>query len=735
MLPEDCLNISVIIPVYNGGPDFKTCLQSIAAADPSPYEIIVVADNCTDDSVHIAENFGVRLIQTDRSIGSAGARNQGAVIAQGDILLFLDADVAVKTDTIARITSYFHHDTNLAAVFGSYDDAPAQQNFLSQYKNLFHHFIHQTTDAQAVTFWTACGAVRKEVFNQLQGFDEVFFRLKGKIRSGTIEDVDLGYRLTRAGYRIKLAKEITVKHLKRWNIFSLVYTDIFLRALPWTHLILRDGFFPSTLNLNRSNRASIVSIFLALIAFLLGLLNSTGYAIGTCLIFLVALTNLDLYLFFKKHRGWLFTCAVVPWHWLYLFYSGASFLYGLLVHLLQKTILRYQQMLLSHRHWSLPILSVLAIIATIKLGTEFWRLLFDTSTIGAIDLQMRHDEVQQWFTGKTLRFPIYPPASYILLWPLLGTSDIVVSRWVFALLTAFMMVGLIWLLVRTSQAETFQERVFVSLLLLSMNAIGVTIGNGQLGLLVQFFLLSGLLILQHRSNNWFCDTIGALCFLVSLVKPSIAAPFFWIILCQSGRLRPALLIAFSYIGLSIWGAMFQEAGVIELMQIWLAKSIKAAAYASSHIGHSNVHAWLAYWGLSRANTLISLFLLAALGIWTFRYRQTSLWIQMGVCAMIALIWTHHGLYDDIMQIFAMVALFLVIKTENDNPLLRGSALVLLTLAVVVMLMPARIFQRWHPPWPFIYESLHSLNRLAILVFLLKRAGAERKRLHQEGSHE
>ncbi len=735
MLPEDCLNVSVIIPVYNGGPDFKTCLQSIAAADPSPYEIIVVADGCTDDSEQVAENFGVRLIQTNHPIGSAGARNQGAVVAQGDILLFVDADVAIETDTIARITSYFYDDIHLAAVFGSYDDAPAKQNFLSQYKNLFHHFTHQTADAQAVTFWTACGAVRQEVFNQLQGFDEVLFSSKGKLRSGTIEDIDLGYRLTRAGYGIRLAKEITVKHLKRWNMFSLLYTDIFLRALPWTHLILRDGFFPSTLNLNRSNRASIAALYLALVALCLGRINPSSYLLGSCLMLFVTLANIDLYRFFKNSRGWLFTSAALLWHWFYLLYSGASFFCGVLAHLFQKTILFYQQRLLTHGRWFVPVLSLLSMAALFKLGNEFWRLLFDTSTIGAIDLQLRHNELHQWFAGQTLRHPVYPPASYVLLWPLLGWSGMMVSRWIFALLAVLTFVGLVWLLVRVSQVKTVQEKVFVALLLLSMNATGVTIGNGQLGLLVSFFLLAGLVLLQHKPGNWLYDTLGALCFLFGLVKPGIAAPFFWIALLQTGRLRPAILIILGYCGLTAWGAIFQDAGMVELMHTWLARSIKAAAYASAHRGHSNIHNWLAYAGISQANTLISVILLAASGFWTFVYRRTSLWLQMGLCAMVALIWIHHGLYDDVILIFATIALFFAGKNENSASLLRGSALALLTAAVAVMLMPARILNLWAAPWPFIFEAAHSLTRIAILVFLLKYAGIENKKRLKARSHE
>ena len=140
--------------------------------------------------------------------------------------------------------------------------SPAQGIFFLRYKNLFHHFTHQQANSQASTFWGACGAIRREIFLAAGGFDENY-------RKPCIEDIELGYRLTAAGHRIKLVKSLQVKHLKRWGWLSLLKADFFQRALPWTELILRDRRFISDLNLRISSRISVLTSY-AILGVLVG---------------------------------------------------------------------------------------------------------------------------------------------------------------------------------------------------------------------------------------------------------------------------------------------------------------------------------------------------------------------------------------------------------------------------------------------------------------------------------
>src|SRR5262249_21341174 len=151
-------------------------------------------------------------------------------------------------DTIGRAVQAFQADPGLDALFGSYDRTPREPNLISRYKNLYHHFIHQTGSEKATTFWTGCGAIRRSVFLETGGFDTSYGR-------PCIEDIELGARLCRAGRRIRLAKDVQATHLKKWTLWGVVKSDVCDRAIPWTRLLLRERTLPNDLNLRRSQRA------------------------------------------------------------------------------------------------------------------------------------------------------------------------------------------------------------------------------------------------------------------------------------------------------------------------------------------------------------------------------------------------------------------------------------------------------------------------------------------------
>jgi glycosyltransferase involved in cell wall biosynthesis len=318
--------LSIIIPVYNGGDQFRRCLAAIHQSTFSDWELVVVDDGSGDGSGALARQFGARLYSTSSQLGPAAARNIGAKIAKGEHLFFIDADCEVHSDTLANIAQVFRADPALEALFGSYDDAPGAPNFIAQYKNLFHHYVHQNGNEAAATFWTGCGAVKRTRFLALGGFD------LQRYRRPSIEDIDLGYRLRQMGGRICLVKHVQVKHLKAWTLFTLLKSDIVDRGIPWTRLILRDRVFTRDLNLQTHNRVSVVAIYGLLLTLVISLWQPQGLFIGLGLVALLLWLNIDLYRFFYHKRGFLFALRVIPMHWLYYFYNAISFGCGLLLH-------------------------------------------------------------------------------------------------------------------------------------------------------------------------------------------------------------------------------------------------------------------------------------------------------------------------------------------------------------------------------------------------------------------
>ena len=316
--------ISVVVPVYRGGTAFGRCLTALARLSPPPDEVVVVADGAHPADVAAAVDAGARVLQHEPARGPAYARNRGAEAATSDLLFFVDADCEVQPDAVARVADLLGAPSGPAAVIGSYDDAPGAPGVLSQYRNLLHHYTHQTGAAEAQTFWGACGAIRREAFLDVGGFDEGF-------GPPSVEDIDLGYRLTDAGYRIRLDASLQVKHLKRWRPADVLKTDLARRAYPWSRMLLRRGGLPDDLNTGRRGQASVaLAGVAALSAVLAPAVSSARWTGAASLAGLTSLAgigalNAPFYRFLAARRGAAFAARAFPWHVAYFLCAGAGY--------------------------------------------------------------------------------------------------------------------------------------------------------------------------------------------------------------------------------------------------------------------------------------------------------------------------------------------------------------------------------------------------------------------------
>lgn len=307
-------------------------MQSLKRLEPAPNEIVIVLDGLPSSALDIyipglPDYF--RVLENPEKLGPAAARNLGVAHSKGELLIFIDSDVATPMDLVRVVQIEFEKNPNLSALFGSYDSSPGHLNFFSQFKNLMHHYVHQQALEKATTFWGACGAIKREAFEQIGGFNESM---------AWLEDVDLGMRLSQRGGEIKLLKSLQVKHWKRWTMASLLVSDVFHRAFPWTRLIATHGIFQNDLNTDYRSRISAMLVFLGLGTLLLrqSIPNSLFLAGVMGAIFLGL--NMSFYSFLAKKKGALFLLPAIFWHCCYYVYSSIAFLVGIILAFLPKRI-------------------------------------------------------------------------------------------------------------------------------------------------------------------------------------------------------------------------------------------------------------------------------------------------------------------------------------------------------------------------------------------------------------
>ena len=285
--------ISIIIPLYNAEKTLKKCLTAIFSSSYQHFEVIVVDDGSSDNSLQIATTFPCTIFKLKNNKGASAARNWGAKNAKGEILLFIDADIVIKKETLDLFVNSLK---NFPAVFGIYSQRPGINKLLSLYQNFYaHKSIRDTRDITSM-FYSYCAAIRKEVFNSVGGFDESWVR-------ATFEDVDFGMRVREKGHQIYLNKTIEVVH---YNYYTL---KKFLRNYYYKSLDLSKFMFNKkrlTLNnegwTNYKNLISFLAGLLTIPFFMLSLIISWFSIPFLISLVLFLVMNLDFYRFILKEK-------------------------------------------------------------------------------------------------------------------------------------------------------------------------------------------------------------------------------------------------------------------------------------------------------------------------------------------------------------------------------------------------------------------------------------------------
>jgi glycosyltransferase involved in cell wall biosynthesis len=282
--------VSVVIPNYNYAKTLRACLDSVFAQTLRPLEVILVDDASTDDSADIALATGATVLRQDRNRGVSAARNTGAAAASGDILFFLDSDVALAPDAISAAVAVLAAHPDCGCVYGVYDKHPLiDDGPIERYRTLhLHHALTRATGETSSAVF-ALAAVPRAVFTELGGFDE-------QLRAA--EDDDYSERLLRR-YRIRRTAAMVGRHDESDRLLPTL-VEQFHRAqlMPFA---VRNRLRRNALVLNRGS--GLVAAGLAVLSVPLVLRWPTVALLTAALLVVFAVCDPSLIRFVRREKG------------------------------------------------------------------------------------------------------------------------------------------------------------------------------------------------------------------------------------------------------------------------------------------------------------------------------------------------------------------------------------------------------------------------------------------------
>lgn len=209
------MKTSIIILTLNKIDLTKSCIESIRRHTSEPYELIIVDNGSTDDTVEYLQNQkDIRAIYNKKNAGFARGCNQGAAIATGDTLLFLNNDTVVTENWLRNMLNVLNADELIGMVGPVSNSCNGRQKIHVSYSELsgLDEFAHEHCQKYAgISYYTCnlvgfCLLIKKKVWNEVGPFDERF-------GIGNFEDDDLCLRVLEAGYMSMIAMDSFVHHV------------------------------------------------------------------------------------------------------------------------------------------------------------------------------------------------------------------------------------------------------------------------------------------------------------------------------------------------------------------------------------------------------------------------------------------------------------------------------------------------------------------------------------------
>lgn len=211
------MNISIIIPNYNGAKYLKICIESLHKQIFKDYELIIIDNASSDESVNIIESYdNIKLIKLDKNYGFDRAVNEGIKIAKGEYVILLNNDTEADEEWLSNLVKCIEKDENIFSCSSKMiryyerdkiDDAGDGYNILGwAYKRGDGSAADKYKKDEEI-FSSCAGAAiyRKKIFDEIGYFDEEYFAY--------IEDIDISYRAKIFGYKNIYCSDAIIYHM------------------------------------------------------------------------------------------------------------------------------------------------------------------------------------------------------------------------------------------------------------------------------------------------------------------------------------------------------------------------------------------------------------------------------------------------------------------------------------------------------------------------------------------
>jgi glycosyltransferase involved in cell wall biosynthesis len=215
------MDASIIIPAYNSEKTIADCIKALKNQDyeKGSYEIIVVDDGSTDNTAKIAKELGAKVV-IQKNSGPAKARNNGAKIAKGKILLFTDSDCIAESNWLKEMLKPFS-DKKVAGVQGAYKTK--QESLVAifvQYEIEERYKKMMASKDKLDWIGSYSAAYRKEDFFSAGGFDESFPKASG-------EDPELSFKISKKGRKLVFNPKAIVYHYHPESIIKYFWIKFY----------------------------------------------------------------------------------------------------------------------------------------------------------------------------------------------------------------------------------------------------------------------------------------------------------------------------------------------------------------------------------------------------------------------------------------------------------------------------------------------------------------------------